>query len=281
MTHNPILVLGGTGKVGRRVVSRLHALRAPVRVPTRSGPVRFDWTDDTTWAPVLDGARAVFVVALDGHLFTGPFVARARELGVERVVLLSGRGVDVPGYVPPGSPLGATHIAGEAAVRALDVDWTILRPGWFAQNFSEGFFRDAVRAGELRLPAGDGAVSYVDADDIADVAAAALTGPGHAGQTYELSGPRALTMAEVAAGITAATGRRIRYVALTPEEFIAELVASGWSPADARDYDTVIAPIRDDLDSHISDGVHRALGRPARDFAAFASAATWPEPGGE
>ncbi|WP_433274329.1 NAD(P)H-binding protein [Actinosynnema sp. CS-041913] len=273
----PILVLGGTGKVGRRVVSRLRARRTPVRVPTRVGSTPFDWTDDTTWTPVLDGVGSVFVVPLDGRQLTGPFLARARELGVRRVVLLSGRGVDVPGYGPPDSPLAATPSSGEAALRALDVEWTILRPAWFAQNFSEGFFRDAVGAGELRLPAGDGAASFVDADDIADVAVAALTGPGHAGRTYELSGPEALTMAEAAATIFAATGRRLRYVALSPQEFTAELTASGWSEADAEDYATVIALIRDGLDSHLSDGVHQALGRPPRDFATFAAAATWPD----
>ncbi|MFI0357549.1 NAD(P)H-binding protein [Actinomadura sp. 9N407] len=274
------LILGGTGKSGRRVASLLSARNVPVRVASRTGEQPFDWTDRTTWDLALKGVRAVYLVPLDGTTLTRPFVERAVDLGVERIVLLSGRGVDVPGYGDPTSPVGATHTDGEAAVRASGVAWTIIRPGWFAQNFSEGFFRDAVLAGEIRLPAGDGAASFVDADDIAAVAAAALTEDGHAGQVYELSGPRALTMAEAAADISAATGRTIRYVPLPAGTFIDELVAQGWTAADAQDYADVIAAIRKGLDAYLSDGVQRALGRPARDFTEFVRTTTaenaWP-----
>ncbi|MFB9907652.1 NAD(P)H-binding protein [Allokutzneria oryzae] len=273
MTDDSILVLGGTGTTGSRVVSRLKALGAAVRVPSRSGEPRFDWTDRTTWRPALDGVAAVYVVPFDGQRLTRPLVALATEVGVERVVLLSGRGVDVPGYANENSGAGPTHIDGEHAVRELATDWTILRPSWFAQNFSEGVFRDAVLAGELRLPAGDGAASFVDAEDIAAVAVAALTEPGHAGQTYELSGPRALTIAEAAAEISRATGHGIRYVPLVPEEFTAELVADGWSTTDAEDFADAVAPIRRGMDSHISDGVRRSLGREPRDFTEFVDSA--------
>ncbi|GAA2432572.1 NAD(P)H-binding protein [Actinomadura vinacea] len=274
MTEKPILILGGTGKTGRRVASLLRAQGTPVRAASRSGEHPFDWTDRATWAPALEGVRAVFVVPLDGETLTGPLVERAVRLGAERVVLLSGRGVDVPGYGAEDSPLAATHIEGERAVRDLDgTTWTIVRPGWFAQNFSEGFFQDAVRAGEIRIPAGDGAASFVDAEDIAAVAAAALTEDGHAGRIYELSGPRALTMAEATAEISEATGRPVRYVPLTPEEFVAELVKEGWAEPDAQDFADAVAPIRNGLDAHISDGVRQALGREPRGFAAFAKAA--------
>ncbi|WP_028921462.1 NAD(P)H-binding protein [Pseudonocardia acaciae] len=270
MTKDPILVLGGTGKTGGRVVSQLRAQGAEVRAVSRP---RFDWTDASTWDDVLTGARAVYLVPFDGRSFTAPFVERAVALGVERVVLLSGRGVDTPGYADPDNPLVATHVDGERAVRGSGIEWTVLRPGWFAQNFSEGFFRDAVLAGELRLPAEDGAVSFVDADDIASVAVAALTGDGHAGQTYELSGPRALTFAQAAAEISEATGRRIGYVPLTREAFVAELIAQGLSAGEARDSADIIEPIRRGMDSHLSDGVRRALGRDPRDFTEFAKAA--------
>src|SRR5262245_30792776 len=137
MTEKPILILGGTGKTGRRAASLLRAQGTPVRAASRSGEHPFDWTDRATWDPVLEGVRAVFVVPLDGAGLTGPFVERAVRLGVERVVLLSGRGVDVPGYGAEDSPLAATHIEGERAVRNLGgAAWTIVRPGWFAQNFS-------------------------------------------------------------------------------------------------------------------------------------------------
>ncbi|WP_049576896.1 NAD(P)H-binding protein [Streptomyces sp. SBT349] len=269
MTQQPLLVIGGTGITGSRVVTRLRARGAEVRVGSRSGTPPFVWQDRATWDPVLGGARAVYVVPLDGALLTRPLVERAVELGVPRIVLLSGRGVDVPGYAPETSALGATHVDGEAAVRASGVAWTIVRPGWFAQNFSEGFLRDDVLAGELRLPGGDGAASFVDAEDIADVAVAALTEEGHAGRIYELSGPRALTLEEAAGEIAEATGRPVRYVPLTVEEYTSHLTAQGWSPGDARDAADAVAPLRRDLDSHLSHGVREALGREPGDFSAF------------
>lgn len=264
-----VLVLGGTGTTGRRVAARLRALGHTVRIGSRSGSPRFEWTDRATWGPALAGVDGVFVVPVDGERLTRPFLARAEEAGVARAVLLSGRGVDVPGYMGDGNPSGVTHIDGDAAIRETGLEWTVVRPAWFAQNFSEGFFLDAVRSGELRLSAGDGAVPFVDAADIADVVVAALTAEGHRGRTYELSGPRALTFAEAAAEISAASGRAVRYTAVAPAEFRAELVAGGWSAEDARWYDDTLSPIRRGIDAHLSGGVREALGREPRDFAAF------------
>ncbi|MFI6289515.1 NAD(P)H-binding protein [Streptomyces sp. NPDC051018] len=231
-----------------------------------------DSTGRATWDAALEGVKAVFLVPYDGELLTRPFVERAAELGVERVVLLSGRGVDVPGYSGEANIAGATHIDGKSAVRDGGVAWTILRPAWFAQNFSEGIFLDAVLAGELRLPAGDGAASFVDTEDIAAVAVEALTGEGHSGQTYELSGPRALTIAEAAAEISAATGRDLRYVPLSHDEFVAELTGQGWAAAEAEDFAEAVGPIRRGMDAHLSDGVRRALGREPRDFTEYVKA---------
>ncbi|MFE9724228.1 NAD(P)H-binding protein [Streptomyces sp. NPDC005794] len=279
MTDHPILITGGTGKVGGRTVSHLAPKGVPVRVGSRSRTPCFDWRDPATWDTALEGVQRAFIVPYDGELLTRPFVRRAEELGVERVVLLSGRGADVPGYASEDSAAGRTHIDGEDAVRNCGLEWTIVRPAWFAQNFSEGFFRDAVLAGELRLPAGDGAAAFVDAEDIAAVAAAALTEDTHVGETYELSGPRALTVREVTSLISEATGRTVRYVSLAHGEFVAELVSEGWPTAEAEDYADAVGPIRRGMDGHLSDGVHRALGRPARDVAQWvkdaAAAGAW------
>ncbi|TDD72342.1 SDR family NAD(P)-dependent oxidoreductase [Jiangella aurantiaca] len=261
-----ILLTGATGKVGRRVAARLDDLGVPARHAGRTSTPPFDWTDAATWPAMLDGVRSAFVVPYDGAQLTRPFVDAAIRSGVERIVLLSGRGVDVPDYLPAHLMEGNAHVDGEAALRPAAVDWTILRPGWFAQNFSEGFFRDAVLAGDLRLPAGDGAASFVDADDIAAVAVAALIDDGHVGQTYELSGPRALTMSEAVAEIAAATGRDVRYTHVEHGDFVRELVEQGWSEADAEEYAIAVSPIRRGIDAYLSDGVERALGRRARDF---------------
>lgn len=272
MTTQTILVTGATGRTGSRVLTLLRRRGLLVRAASRAGEPRFDWLDRATWDAALDGVKTVYLVPVDGELLTRPFIERAVELGVERVVLLSGRGVDVPGYSGEANIAGATHIDGESAVRDSGVAWTILRPAWFAQNFSEGIFLDAVLAGELRLPAGDGAVSFVDADDIAAVAVAALTEDGHDGQTYELSGPRALTIAQAVAEISEATGRDIRYVPLSPEDFVAELTGRGSAADEAADFAEAVSPIRRGMDRHISDGVTRALGRRPRDFTDFVKA---------
>ncbi|WP_280251745.1 NAD(P)H-binding protein [Nocardia abscessus] len=270
MSEHPILVTGATGKSGRRVVSRLRAKGLPVRAAARNGEHVFDWTDLGTWDAALKGVRAVYIVQLDGTQLVRPFIERAVRHGVARIVLASGRGIDNPDYVKDSSGVLEGILDSEAAVRESGLEWTISRPGWFAQNFSEGFFADAIRAGELRLPAGDGAASFVDAEDIAAVVVAALTEDRHVGEIYELSGPRAVTLAEAVATISEATGREIRYVPLSVEDYVAELVRRGMPPADAAAFADVVEPLREGKDEHVSDGVQRALGRPPRTFAEFA-----------
>ncbi|WP_242906654.1 NAD(P)H-binding protein [Actinomadura terrae] len=270
MRHQ-VLVTGATGKSGRRVARRLREEGVAVRAAARGGEHFFDWTDRSTWDAALEGVQAVYIVPLDGTALVRPFVERAVRLGVRRVVLASGRGIDVPGYAKDAGGMLEGLVDGETAVRESGLEWTISRPGWFAQNFSEGFFADAVRAGELRLPGGAGAASFVDAEDIAAVVVAALTGGGHSGQVYELSGPRAVTLDEAAAAISEAAGRDVRYVPLSVEEYVAELVGQGWSPADAAAFADLIEPLREGKDEHVSDGVPRALGRPPRSFAEFAA----------
>ncbi|MGP3974283.1 SDR family oxidoreductase [Streptomyces sp. 8N114] len=280
MSEHPILVTGATGKSGRRVVGQLRAKGLPVRAAARHGEHVFDWTDSGTWDAALEGVRSVYIVQLDGTKLVRPFIERAVQQGVQRVVLASGRGIDNPDYAKDSSGVLEGIVDSEAAVRESGLEWTISRPGWFAQNFSEGFFADAIRAGELRLPAGDGAASFVDAEDIAAVVAAALTEDRHAGQIYELSGPRAVTLTEAVTTISEAAGREIRYVPLSVEDYLAELIQQGLPPADAEAFADVIEPLREGMDEYVSDGVQRALGRPPRTFAEFATstaaAGGWP-----
>src|SRR5215212_10696942 len=163
-----VLVLGGTGKTGRRVVKRLEARGLPVRVGSRSGEPPFDWEERSTWAPVLEGVGSAYIshypdLAVPGAPDTvGSFAELAVRSGVRRLVLLAGR----------GEPEAE---AAEDAVRASGADLTIVRSTWFAQNFSEDYLVDGVRSGEVALPARDVPEPFVDAEDIADVAVAALT----------------------------------------------------------------------------------------------------------
>lgn len=280
MSEKPILVTGATGKSGSRVVSRLRAVGLPVRAAARSGEHVFDWADSGTWDAALEGVRSAYLVQLDGTRLVRPFVERAVRHGVQRLVLASGRGIDDPDYANDPGGVRDALLDSEAAVQESGLQWTITRPGWFAQNFSEGFFADSIAAGELRLPAGDGAVSFIDAEDIAAVVVAALTEDGHSGEIYELSGPRALTLTEAVAAISEAAGREIRYTPLAVEEFVAELVEQGLPAEDAQGFADIVEPIREGTDAYLSDGVRRALGREPRSFAEFAettaAAGGWP-----
>ncbi|OPC83881.1 NAD(P)-dependent oxidoreductase [Embleya scabrispora] len=272
-SRHPILVLGGTGKTGSRVAAALRARDADIRIASRSTEIPFEWSDESTWDRVLDGVRAVYLVPLDGAEAGPAFVRRAVAAGVERIVLLSARGVDTPGYFAADDPATRARLDLEAAVRGAGPAWTILRPGWFAQNFSEGLFRDGIRAGELVLPTGAAAVSFVDTEDIGAVAAAALLDPGHDGETYELSGPRALTFDAALAEIAAAGGRRADYVAADPDEYAAALIAQGVPEVEVAMWTSALGSIHRGLEAAISDGVPRALGRPARDFTEFVRSA--------
>jgi uncharacterized protein YbjT (DUF2867 family) len=258
-----ILVLGGTGKTGRRVADRLQARGLPVRIGSRSGAPPFDWEDRSTWAPALEGAAAAYVSFYPDLAVPGAPEA-IRELaelalaaGCRRLVLLSGRGEE--------EAQRAERVLAESGA-----EWTVLRCSWFMQNFSEGNFAEPIAAGELALPAGDVRAPFVDADDIADVAVAALTEDGHAGRVYELTGPRALTHAEVAAELGRATGRPVRYVPITLAAFTSALAAEGLPPGVVALLAYLFSEVLVESNSGVADGVRRALGREPRDFATFA-----------
>ncbi|MEU7113401.1 NAD(P)H-binding protein, partial [Streptomyces sp. NPDC046182] len=267
MTTGPVLVLGGTGKTGRRVLSRLRRRGHDVRAASRNGPTRFDWTDENTWEPALAGAGAVYLVDSqreDAATSMRAFAKLAAAGGVERLVLLSHSDWVVPE--------GEEKLPCESAVRESGAAWTILKPAWFAQNFSEDpLFRGQILDGEVVTSTGAGAEPWVDAEDIADVAVAALTEDGHAGQTYPLSGPRLLTFDAVADEIARATGRDITHRAVTPEEFAAYAARRGVSEEHVALLNMLYGWIREERFARLADGVQRALGREPRDFSDYTS----------
>ena len=257
------LVLGGTGKTGRRVVQRLTAQGEPVRIGSRSGGVPFDWEDPVTWAPALTGVKAAYVsyypdLAVPGAAeVIGSFAEIAVNSGTRRLVMLSGRGED-------------EAVACEKALADSGADWTVLRCSWFDQNFSESYLLEPVVSGHVFLPAGPVGEPFLDADDIADVAAAALTQAGHTGQVYELTGPRLLTFADAVAEIAAATGRSIGYTAVPAADYAEALAAEG-VPAEVIELLTYLfTTVLDGRNAHLGDGIQQVLGRPARDFADYA-----------
>lgn len=266
-TRRPVLVTGASGMTGRRVLAGLRDLGVPTRAASRSSEWRLDWQDRSTWDRVLDGAESVYLVQYDPEPLTEAFIERAVAHGVERIVLLSARGADRPGYFE-GVDEPVTHLLSEEAVRASGLEWTILRPGWFAQNFDEGLLADGLREGVLRLPAGEGAAAWIDAEDIAAVAVAALTEDGHHGRVYELSGPRALTLDEAATEISAALGRPVRYEAVSARDYVDERMAAGWSRQDALLMVSSLSAIANGREESPSPGVLEALGREPRDYFA-------------
>jgi uncharacterized protein YbjT (DUF2867 family) len=263
-TSTLTLVAGGTGKTGRRVAERLRARDLAVRIGSRAADPSFDWDRRDTWEAALRGVDAAYVSYAPDLAFPGAadrvaaFTRMAVDAGVRRLVLLSGRNED-----------GAQRA--ERAVERSGVDWTIVRASMFSQNFSEGFLIESVLHGELAFPAGNVAEPFVDTDDIADIAVAALTDDRHVGQRYEVTGPRLLTFADAAAEIGEATGRDVRYVPITSEAFAAALVHEGLPFDFVTDLTALFSAILDGRNASLTDGVQRALGRAPRDFRKYAA----------
>ena len=263
---SPILVLAATGKTGRRVADRLEAKGFPVRRASRSSEVRFDWDDESTWAPAMTGAESVYVVYTpDLAVPSAPpaltrFVELARELGVKRLVVLSGRGEEAAQEC-------------ERIVQDSGLEWTVVRASWFMQNFTEGPFLDLVLSGAIALPITDVQEPFIDIDDIADVATEALIDSRHHGQVYEVTGPRLMTFSQVAAELSEAIGREIPFVPITIEAF-QEGMAQAGVPEDYRDLlQYLFTEVLDGRNASLAAGVQRALGREPKDFRGYAQAA--------
>ena len=266
MSEHTVLIIGGKGKTGGRVNARLQSRgiatrpvsrfggnplrlgigRRPGRAPSKAYPKPISPINPTSRSREQGEAIAEL-----GHL--------ANAKGLQQVVLLSGRG-------EPSAQRA------EAALQASGVNYTIVRASWFNQNFSEGYLIDGVLAGEIMLPAGPVPEPFVDADDIADVAAAAIIDERHVNKLYELTGPRALTFAEAVGEIAAAAKRPIRYSQISAQDF-----ALGMRQAEVPEeiitlLNELFAEVLDGRNSRVMHGVEEALGRPARDFSDFARA---------
>jgi uncharacterized protein YbjT (DUF2867 family) len=258
-----VLVLGGTGKTGCRIVERLQARGVGVRIGSRSAAPPFEWEDRATWGPALAGASAVYVsyypdLAVPGAPeAVGALAEQAREQGVERLVLLSGRGEEEAQRA-------------EQVVQAAGVEWTVVRCSWFNQNFSEDYLLEPILGGEVALPAGEVPEPFVDTEDIADVAVAALTEPGHANRVYELTGPRLLTFADAVAEIGRAAGRELRYIPVTVEDYAAAAAEHDLPEEVIGLLRYLFTEVLDGRNARLADGVRQALGREPRDFADYA-----------
>ncbi|MFH8467286.1 NAD(P)H-binding protein [Streptomyces sp. NPDC017991] len=272
-----VLVLGATGTTGSRVVSRLagegHRVKAAGRRATPvdgAEAVRFDWYDPATYEEALDGADRVYLVApVDSATPADvmlPFLEQARASGVRRVVLLSSSAI------PAGGPaLGQVH----QALPGLFDEWAVLRPSWFMQNFTGDHMhaRSVREEGVILTAAGEGRVAFVDAEDIAAVAAHALTDVRAPGTDLVITGPQALSHTEVAAVLTEVTGRTVAHRPLTYEEMRDHLSAS--MPLE---YAAMLAGMdrsnAGGAEDRTTDTVRRLTGRGPRAFRDHVLAAT-------
>lgn len=259
------LIVNSTGKIGSRVAQRLDAQAIAFRGVSRSTPVQFDWQDQATWPAALESTKSAFISFVPDLAAPGAvavmenFVAAAQEAGLGKLVLLTGRG-----------EIGA--VAAENVVRDSGLAWTVVRAAWFNQNFSEGHLLSSVLDGALYMPAGERKEAFVDAEDIADVATAALLGDRHNGQIYEVTGPQLLSFGEAAAQIATAANRPLQYHSVTLDEFHAALVHD-LGPEWANLLRTIADETLDGRNAWVGDGVHRALGRGPRSFSEFCAAA--------
>ncbi|MGB8665204.1 MAG: NAD(P)H-binding protein [Serratia inhibens] len=261
---SPILVLGATGKTGRRVAARLQQQGVAIRTGHRGATIPFDWEDSGSWQPALQDVKKVYLsfqpdLAVPGAIDTVErFCRQAVTGGVQKIVLLSGRGEDEARQA-------------EEVVERSGADWTILRASWFMQNFSESFILDELLNGTVYLPPGEIPEPFIDADDIADAAVAALTQTGHSNTVYELTGPRLMTFEQAINEIAAASGREIHYRQVPIADYVGYLREAQLPEEMVSLLEYLFSTVLDGRNASLTDGVQRSLGRPARDFSTYAA----------
>lgn len=266
------LVIGANGKTGRRVAERLWEKGVSVRSVSRSTEVPFDWANQSTWAAALDGIDSAYVsyqpdLALPGAVDAiRAFLLAAKKADVKHVVLLSGRGEE------------EAEIA-EKVLQDSGLDWTVLRASWFMQNFSENYMRDELLSGSLTLPVGPTKEPFINVDDIADVAVAALTETGHRNKLYELTGPELFSFSDAVSEIARATDKDLSFNPVSYADYEAALREQALPEDVITLLRYLFVELFDGRNASVAHGVEEALGRKPRRFADFARKAaiegTW------
>tara|TARA_R110000751_G_scaffold221784_1_gene324151 strand:+ start:14474 stop:15355 length:882 start_codon:yes stop_codon:yes gene_type:complete len=260
---NNILVIGGTGKTGQKVVKRLSEAGHNVRIGSRSATPAFDWENPETWSQSMEGMDKVYITFQPDLAVPGALEAieeltkKAKQSNVKKLVLLSGKGEREAELC-------------EQVVIHSGLDYTIVRASWFNQNFSESFFLEPILEGFVALPQAEAKVPYVDTDDIADVAVAALLGEEHNGKIYQLTGPRQLTFKEVIQEISDAIGRAIAFTPIALPAYTQVMKQQG-VPAD---FVWLIEYLFSEVlgnpnNAEITHDIEKVLGRKPKDFSDY------------
>lgn len=263
MSPRKILIVGAQGKTGLRVNQRLLQAGIDTVGVSRSTVPSFDWAEPSGWAQALDGVDAAYLTyhpdlsipEAEGHI--RDFCTQAKAAGLRHVVLLSGRGED-----------GAARA--EDVLRASGIAWNVVQASWFAQNFSENFMLDSILAGEFVVPAGTSLEPFIDIDDIADVAVAALLEPGLHNRTFEVTGPRLMSFADCLQDISSATGRTVLLREVSMEDYVRALEAQELPAYLIELLPALFADLFDGRNAYIAPGVTEALGRLPTDFKDYA-----------
>ncbi|WP_435623351.1 NmrA family NAD(P)-binding protein [Flagellimonas sp.] len=258
-----VLVLGGTGKTGRRIVERLQQQGHKVRIGSRGATPKFDWEDQSTWEKALEGMDSVYITYQPDLAVPGAKEAiegltkEAKKQGVEKLVLLSGKGEREAELC-------------EEIVMNSGIGCTIVRASWFSQNFSESFFLDAIQYGVVALPLADTNVPYVDADDIAEVAVEALLSEKHNGEIYELTGSEFYTFRQVIQEIAKATDREIDFSEVSVEQYTQMLKEHGVPDGYVWLIGYLFTEVLDNEENQVmTHDVEKVLGRKPRLFIDF------------
>lgn len=259
MKNETIAIVGATGKTGARVLETLQGLGYATRGLSRNSVHTFDWADQAGWRQALDGVQAAYVTYYpdlaipQAESDIRAFVALAKSIGIKHLVLLSGRGED-----------GAQRA--ENVVMESGLEWNIVRASWFMQNFSESFMLDGLKAGELLLPEPKAEEPFIDVDDIADVAVAALTRPELRNRLLEVTGPELLSFAHCVEAIAAASKRDIRFQTAPVEPYLDGARAQGLPDDIAWLLNELFVNVLDGRNENTTATVEEVLGRPARSF---------------
>lgn len=264
-----ILVTGASGNIGREVVRHLKERHAAFRIGVRkpsvapadanAQAVSFDFLDAGTYRPAVEGCNAVFLLrppAVSNTKQTlNRFLDVARAQGVAQVVFVSVAGAGDNPVVP--------HHAVEQHLQAGPAGWTILRPGFFAQNLGDAYRTDIVRDNRIFLPAGSGRAAFIDVRDVAAVAANTLTDPApHRGQIYTLTGPEALSFTDAARILTGVLTRTIVYQPASIPAYGIHLRRQGLAPMQILVQTILHAGLRYGQAEAVTDTLASLLGRP-------------------
>jgi len=259
-----ILVIGGTGKTGRRVLQQLKNKGIEPRIGSRTASPSFDWYNKETWVHALQGIEKMYVTYYPDLAVPGVKEAiesltyLAKELGVQKMVLLSGKG----------------EIEAEACEKIVmnsGIDYTIVRASWFNQNWSESFFLEPILSGEVALPMSDVLIPFVDANDIAEVAATVLLDDAYNGEIIEVTGPELITFKDIVNIISKTSNKKLNFHDITLQQYV-EGMKQMQLPNDVvwlieYLFTHVLTNPKNQL---VVNDVERVLGRKATTFLAYA-----------